>query len=209
MRLHHFVQGELKVNSYILWDEESSEAVCLDPGEPVQEILAVLDKEKLKLEYILLTHGHCDHILGVSALKAATKAPVLIHAADAAMLTNPSLNLSVLFGMEVTLSADRLLTDGEILCLGAKMLKVEHTPGHSPGSICLTLPGLIFSGDLLFAGSIGRTDLPGGDQGTLRQSLFKLLKYPDETRVFPGHGPETMIGREKIYNPFLQSLVDK
>ncbi|NLW57100.1 MAG: MBL fold metallo-hydrolase [Firmicutes bacterium] len=207
MRLQQFVLGELKVNTYLLWDEETLEAVCLDPGGPVQEIFTELEKEKLNLKYIVLTHGHYDHILGVNALKAATKAPVLIHSADAAMLANPALNLSNLFGTEVTLSADRLLTDGEILCLGAKMIKVEHTPGHSPGSISLTLPGLIFAGDLLFAGSIGRTDLPGGDQETLRHSLSKLLKYPNETRVFPGHGPDTMIGREKLYNPFLQNLV--
>ncbi len=206
MRLQQFVLGDLKVNTYLLWDEETLEALCLDPGAPVQELLAEIEKEKLILKYIVLTHGHYDHILGVDALKTATQAPVLIHAADAEMIANSALNLSFLFGSELSLSADRLLIDGEILCLGAKLIKVEHTPGHSPGSISLTHPGLVFSGDLLFAGSVGRTDLPGGDQETLRHSLIKLLKYPDETKVFPGHGPETIIGREKIYNPFLQNL---
>lgn len=209
MRLQLFVLGEMKVNTYLFWDEETLEAVCLDPGEPVQEILAEMEKDKLNLKYIVLTHGHCDHIMGVKALKAKTKAAVVIHAADAAMLTNPSLNLSTLFGTEVSVQADRLLTDGEIICLGAEMIKVEHTPGHTPGGISLILPGLILAGDLLFAGSIGRTDLPGGEQGALIQSLSKLLQYPDETRVFPGHGQGTMIGREKLYNPYIKNLVVK
>ncbi|HHT04769.1 MAG TPA: MBL fold metallo-hydrolase [Hydrogenispora sp.] len=204
MRLQQFVLGELEVNSYLLWDEETLEAACFDPGGSPQEILAELTQNKLGLKYILLTHGHYDHIGGVNELKANTGALVAIHAADAAMLANPELNLSALFGRQIVVKPDQLLTDGDVLCLGGQMLKINHTPGHTPGGISVSTSGLLFSGDTLFAGSIGRTDLPGGDQATLNCSLQRLVRLPDETRVFPGHGPETTIGREKQLNPFLK-----
>ncbi|NLC54230.1 MAG: MBL fold metallo-hydrolase [Firmicutes bacterium] len=204
MRLQQFVLGELEVNSYLLWDEETLEAVCFDPGGPPQAIVAELTQKKLGLKYILLTHGHYDHIGGVNELKANTNAMVAIHAADAEMLANPDLNLSAVFGRQIVIKPDQLLADGDVLCLGAQMLKINHTPGHTPGGISVATLGLLFSGDTLFAGSIGRTDLPGGDQATLDNSLRRLVQLPDETRVFPGHGPETTIGREKHRNPFLK-----
>ena len=204
MRLQQFVLGELEVNSYLLWDEETLEAACFDPGGPPQEILAELTQKRLKLKYILLTHGHYDHIGGVNELKANTGALVVIHAADADMLANPDLNLSAIFGRQIVVKPDQLLADGDVLCLGSQMLKINHTPGHTPGGISVTSSGLLFSGDTLFAGSIGRTDLPGGDQTILNRSLRRLVQLPDETRVFPGHGPETTIGREKQFNPFLK-----
>ncbi|NLY91405.1 MAG: MBL fold metallo-hydrolase [Firmicutes bacterium] len=209
MKLQQFVLGELGVNTYLLWDEETLETVCLDPGGPPAVILAELAGKNLKLKHILLTHGHYDHIAGVNELKAKTGALVAVHVADANFLTNPALNLSTIFGMEVVVKADQLLNDGDILTLGSKMLTVNHTPGHTPGGITLTAPGLLFTGDTLFAGSVGRTDLPGGDPAALTDSLRKLLTLPGETRVFPGHGPDTLLGREKLDNPFLKQLVGK
>ena len=207
MRLQHFVLGELGVNTYLLWEETTRETVCLDPGGPPAEILPVLTGEKLKLKYILLTHGHYDHIAGVNELKAKTGALVAAHVAEAGLLANPALNLSTMFGTEVVVKADQLLNDGDLLALGPQFLTVTHTPGHTPGSIILTASGLMFSGDTLFAGSVGRTDFPGGDPAALSNSLHKLLALPGETRVFPGHGPATLLSREKEENPFLRQLV--
>ena len=199
MRLQQFTLGDLAVNTYLLWDEETLEAICIDPGESIGEIIKVIREEKLKLNQILLTHGHCDHFLGVSKLRTATKALVLIHSADAAM--------SSFFGKELIIQADTLLEDGDVLCLGSKMLRVIHTPGHTAGGIFLVGPGLIFTGDTIFAGSIGRTDFPGGDQELLSRSLKTLLQFADETRLFPGHGMKTILGKEKYFNPFLKNMV--
>ena len=207
MKLQQFVLGELGVNTYLLWDETTRETVCLDPGGPPAGLLTELAGKNLQLKYILLTHGHFDHIAGVNELKAKTGATVVAHAAEAGLLSNPALNLSTMFGTEVVVNADQLLNDGDLLALGSQFLTVIHTPGHTPGGISLTVPGLLFSGDTLFAGSVGRTDLPGGDPAALTGSLRKLLALPGETRVFPGHGPATLLGREKQANPFLQQLV--
>lgn len=204
MKLHRFILGDLAVNSYLFWEEESKEAICIDPGGPLTEILSQLNEERLKLVNIILTHGHADHILGVAELKAKTGAPVSIHAGDAAMLANPVINLSHLFGWNIVIKPDRLLAEGDTICVGTSLVSVLHTPGHTPGGICLLTQGIAFTGDTLFAGSIGRTDLPGGDQETLLYSVSKLLSLADDTRVFPGHGPESTIGRERDTNPFLR-----
>jgi len=209
MKLQQFILGELSVNTYLLWDEETLETVCLDPGGPSQEILAELTGKNLKLKYILLTHGHYDHIAGVNELKEKTGASVAVHVADAEFLTNPALNLSTMFGAKIVVKADRLLNDGDILCLGPKMLTINHSPGHTPGGIVVTTSALLFSGDTLFARSVGRTDLPGGDPIALNNSLRKLLNLPEEIRIFPGHGPDTLLGREKQSNPFLKQLAGK
>jgi glyoxylase-like metal-dependent hydrolase (beta-lactamase superfamily II) len=207
MRLQQFILGEMQVNTYLLWDEETLEAACLDPGGPPEELLTEIKDKKLKLKYIILTHGHYDHIGGVNTLQENTGALVAVHTTDAALLTNPALNLSSLFGQKVIVKADQLLSDGEVLCLGANMLKTYHTPGHTQGSMVIHGSGILFSGDTLFAGSVGRTDLPTGNQSTLNRSLRKLLQFHDGTRVFPGHGPDTNLGQEKRNNPFLQPLV--
>jgi glyoxylase-like metal-dependent hydrolase (beta-lactamase superfamily II) len=130
MKLQQFILGELKVNTYLLSDEETRETVCLDPGGPPQEILAELASHNLKLKYILLTHGHYDHIAGVNELKATTDAVVAVHVSDADWLANPALNLSTLFGTEIVVKADQLLNDGDILCLGSNMLTIHHTGRH-------------------------------------------------------------------------------
>jgi glyoxylase-like metal-dependent hydrolase (beta-lactamase superfamily II) len=204
MRLQRFTLGEVMVNTYLFWEEGTREAIVIDPGRPVEPILSALKENNLKLVGIILTHGHYDHILGVSDLKSKINAPVYAHSGDAAMLANPVLNLSQLFAEEIILKPDRLLAEGDAINVGSFMLTVRHTPGHTPGGICLFGEDLLFSGDTLFARSIGRTDLPGGDQGTLLHSVRSLLSLSDQTRVFPGHGPETRIGIERAVNPFLQ-----
>jgi|SRR5690554_122944 len=204
MRLQRFILGELMVNTYLFWEESTKEAIVIDPGSPVEEVIAVIQKERLNPVGIVLTHGHYDHITGVSQLKAHTGAPVYVHSGDATVLGNPMLNLSQVFGDEIVFRPDRLLIEGDALCVGDVMLTVRHTPGHTQGGICLLGEGFVFSGDTLFAGSIGRTDLPGGDQVTLLHSVRSLMSLADQTKVFPGHGQETSIGRERAVNPFLQ-----
>lgn len=207
MRLQRFTLGELKVNTYLFWEESTKEAIVIDPGKPIDQICSALFENNLKLVGIILTHGHYDHIIGVSELKSKIGAPVYAHSGDAAMLANPMLNLSQLFAGEIILKPDRLLSEGDALCVGNFILTVRHTPGHTPGGICLLGDDLLFSGDTLFAGSIGRTDLPGGDEKALLHSVRCLLSVSDQTRVFPGHGPETRMGIERAVNPFLQDIL--
>ena len=160
----------------------------------------------MKLRYIVNTHGHMDHIEGNKDLQAATGAPILIHREDAGMLTSPAQNLSLFVGSDfVSPPPGRLLDEGDVIAWGRESLQVLHTPGHTPGSISLAGGGVVFSGDTLFARSVGRTDFPGGSMTKLLLSLReKLLDLPPETRVLPGHGPETTIGVEKNNNPFLR-----
>jgi glyoxylase-like metal-dependent hydrolase (beta-lactamase superfamily II) len=176
--------------------------VVIDPGDEDDRILFEL--EGMKVKFIINTHGHFDHVAGNKRLKEATKAPVLIHFLDAPMLTTLSSDASM-FGISVENSppADQMLKDGDTISFGAVNLEVLHTPGHSPGGIALYADGNLFVGDTLFAGSIGRSDLPGGNYNTLISSIKnKLYVFDDDVRVFPGHGPETTIGLEKKNNPF-------
>lgn len=200
-----FPVGMLGANCYLLGDKESREALVVDPGGDVPRILQELNKQGLKLKYIINTHGHYDHVAGNDQLREATGAEVLIHSLDAEMLTSSRGNLSLLMGFNLALKpADRTLAEGDILRLGEIELKVLHTPGHTPGGICLQGAGFVIVGDTLFAGSIGRTDFPGGSYTQLLQSIRnRLLTLPDETEVYCGHGPQTTIGEEKVSNPFL------
>jgi glyoxylase-like metal-dependent hydrolase (beta-lactamase superfamily II) len=198
--------GLLEVNCYILGDEETKEAVVIDPGGDEQEILDSLKYHNLTLKLIIDTHGHFDHVDANQPLKEATGAQIAIHAADAQMLSKPSMEALFFTGNRLrTSEADILLKEGDVLTFGSYRLKVLHTPGHTPGGISLVLEGhpLVYVGDTLFAGSIGRTDFPGGDFNTLingvRQKIFPL---GDHFTVYPGHGPATTIGQERKYNPF-------
>ncbi len=201
------VVGPLQVNCYILGCEKTRKAIVIDAGGDVDKILNVLEKNNLELKYILCTHSHFDHIAGNKELKDATKAEIIIHSAEADSITNIS-NSAMLFGLNIQNSppADILIEDGDIIQVGDEItLETLYTPGHSAGSCSFLLQGMpvVFVGDTLFAGSIGRTDLPGGDYNTLISSVRnKLFVLPDETKAFPGHGPETTIGYEKKYNPF-------
>ena len=190
-------------NTYLVWDEFSKEAMIIDPADKSQTLLDAV--KGLNLKYIVNTHGHGDHIGGNKFLKENTQAKLAIHELDASMLNDPNQNLSTHWGAQlVSASADIKLKDGDSLQLGNKKIAVIHTPGHSRGGICLLVEDLLFCGDTLFAGSIGRTDLPGGDYATLINAIkTKLLILNGNTKVFPGHGPDTTIEDEKIGNPFV------
>jgi glyoxylase-like metal-dependent hydrolase (beta-lactamase superfamily II) len=197
------VVGPIQANCFIAGCEQTREAVVIDPGDEARRILSALQKQALQLKYIINTHGHFDHVGANKALKDLTGAPVLIHEGDAPMLAHLSASAGV-WGMRAQDSpADRLLKDGDRVTFGQITLEVIHTPGHSPGGISLYTPKVLFVGDTLFAGSIGRTDFPGGDYDLLisvvRNRLFVL---GDDVKVFPGHGPATTIGNEKKFNPF-------
>ena len=193
----------LGTNTYLVWDEFSKEAMIIDPADKSQTLLDAV--KGLNLKYIVNTHGHGDHIGGNKFLKENTQAKLAIHELDASMLNDPNQNLSTHWGAQlVSASADIKLKDGDSLQLGNKKIAVIHTPGHSRGGICLLVEDLLFCGDTLFAGSIGRTDLPGGDYATLINAIkTKLLILNGNTKVFPGHGPDTTIEDEKIGNPFV------
>ena len=196
--------GPIMANCFIVGCEKTREAAVIDPGDDTDKILMTLAGLKLKVKYIINTHGHFDHVGGNKRMKDATGADILIHSLDAQMLDYISQSASA-WGMNAEDSPppDRMLKDGDEVKFGNITLKVIHTPGHSPGGISLYSDGFVFVGDTLFAGSIGRTDFPGGDFETLLSSIRKkLFVLGDDVRVFSGHGPETTIGAEKKYNPF-------
>lgn len=197
--------GPFGTNCYLVWDQASGEGMLLDPAGRPQRIEEILQGFAGKLKYVVLTHGHADHVAGLGTVKAKTGAPILMHADDAPMLQDNDDVVARYVGIEKALPLpDQLLRGGEQLQLGDLQFTVLHTPGHTPGGICLFGNGVLFSGDTLFAGSIGRYDLPGGDLATLRRSLANLMQLPEATVVYPGHGPETTIAEEKASNRFLK-----
>jgi hydroxyacylglutathione hydrolase len=208
MILETFPVGPLHCNCTILGDEVTHEAMVVDPGDNIPEILSRLRKHGLTLRQIVVTHAHIDHVGGAAQLRKLTGAPVLMNQQDLALLGMMEMQAGWL-GVPTPEVAppDASAEDGLAIGLAALPAEVIHTPGHTPGSICLLFPAqhLLLAGDTLFAGSIGRTDLPGGDGHQILRSLRdRLLVLPDATRVVPGHGPETTIGVERHSNPFLQ-----
>ncbi len=205
MLLIRLIVGPLQVNCFILADEKTKEAVVIDPGDDARDILKVIQDKGLRVKYIINTHAHFDHVGANKAVKDATGADLLLHEADAPVLDTVSRQARS-FGMSPVLSPppDRLLKHGDSIVAGEVSLTVLHTPGHTPGGISLLEEGMVFTGDALFAGSIGRTDFPGGDLRTLLRSIKEnLMTLPDDTKVFSGHGPASTIGDEKRENPFL------
>jgi hydroxyacylglutathione hydrolase len=198
--------GPIMANSFILGCENTKEAVVIDPGDDADRILMELAKLELKVKYLINTHGHFDHVGANKRMKEVTAAEIAIHPEDEHMLQELSRS-ATMFGLSAENSppADILLNDGDTVKFGELTLKIIHTPGHSEGGICLHTDGHLFAGDTLFSGSIGRTDLPGGDYDTLISSIKgKLLGFDEATVVYTGHGPETTIGNEKRMNPFLR-----
>lgn len=210
MILETFPVGMLQCNCTILGDETSGEAMVIDPGDNVQAILSRLAAHKLTLKQIVITHAHIDHVGGALQLKRATGAPILLNKNDLPLLQLMDVQAGWL-GVQPPEVAppDESAEHGMKLGIAGHPAEVIHTPGHTPGSICLYFQPdhLLLAGDTLFAGSIGRTDLPGGDGKQILQSIHdRLLVLPDDLRVIPGHGPQTTLGEERQTNPFLVSL---
>lgn len=206
MEYRRFAMGALWTNAYLLWDAEGV-AVLVDPGGDPSEALGFAEEKGLEIEWILLTHGHGDHIGGLDEARIRSRKGVAIHHADAPMLTSPEENLSRWMGSPVKSgAADKVLEDGETFWVGSMEVRVIHTPGHTAGSSCFLFregaTELLVSGDTLFTRSVGRTDLPGGSEKELKSSLVKLAALADTLPVLPGHGPETSLGREKKENPY-------
>ncbi len=203
-KIHTLVVGRLQTNCYIL--ESDSTALVIDPGDEPERILRFLSDLKVKPNQIIATHTHFDHVLGVDKIRTTLKIPFLIHRGDLSMLESMQSRVHEFMGLSVPPPprVDRFLADGESISVGQHTVRVLHTPGHSPGSISLASQGYVITGDALFSQSIGRTDLPGGDFDTLIRSITdRLFSLDDDTTVYPGHGPETSIGDEKLTNPFV------
>jgi hydroxyacylglutathione hydrolase len=203
-----FPVGPLQCNCSVIGDEKTHEAMVIDPGDQIEGILEILRQEKLTLKQIVITHAHIDHVGGAMKLKAATGAPILMNQNDHALLKMLDIQAAWV-GMRPpgNVQVDEAIGQGRVLKIGEISSNVIHTPGHTEGSICVYFPEekKLIAGDTLFAGGIGRTDLPGGSMDKIMRSLHnQVLALPDETEVVPGHGPSTTIGEERETNPFLQ-----
>ena len=209
MNVVQIPNGMFAENCYLLIDEASRSCAIVDPGEEAGLILHKVKAAGATPVGIWLTHAHLDHVLGVPEVAAATGVPIWMHPADRP-LYDAVPQQAAWFGLPAPPplpAPDRPLAHGDVLMLGQERVQVRHAPGHSPGSVCFVVPGIAIGGDVLFAGSIGRTDLPGGDLDTLMGSIEReLLTLPDDTILYSGHGPETTIGRERRSNPFLTGV---
>jgi len=209
MILQALAVGQLKTNCYLVGCPHTHEALVIDPGGDAEDILSAVRELGVQVRRIALTHFHFDHVLAVEPVRSATGASLLIHKDDAQHLTNPpALFRFFVPGTPRGLVADRTLQDGDTLAVGELTVKVLHTPGHSPGGISLWMPaeGVVFCGDTLFRDGLGRTDFPGSSYEMLVESIHnKLFTLPDETMVYPGHGPPTTIGYERRNSPWLDS----
>jgi len=209
MKIKTFNSNDMRQNIYLYYDEATREGVIIDAGcnaKDIKALLAVISENNITIKAILLTHGHYDHIIALDEIKNLTHAVVYSHEAERPLLEDPALNLSVKIGKAIAVTPCKLLKDGDVFPLGNTALTVLHTPGHTQGGACYydEKHGNLFAGDVLFMGSVGRSDLPQGDTATLLDSIrSKLLTLPEDTKVFPGHGMATTIGREKVSNPFL------
>ena len=208
-QLQRAVVGPIATNVLFLINTESKEILVVDPGAEGERLIQYIKGQGYSLKAVLLTHGHEDHILAAQALKDAFACPILAHEAETALLADPKMNCSLMVGTPCSVSPDRLLREGEEVTLAGMTFRVLHTPGHTAGSCCYYFPAyeLLISGDTLFHGSYGRTDLPTGNDGQMLSSIRRLLKeLPEETLVWPGHMDRTFIAFEKRYNPLAELI---
>ncbi len=205
MILETLTVGPLQANCYVVGCEQTKNGFVVDPGGDADRILDAIDRLELQIEYIFNTHEHVDHIAANRALKEATGATLVIHEAGRDEVEQPHPFWSSMVGGVEPSQPDETMAEDDAWEVGTLTVRVVHTPGHSPGGVCLAVNGALFTGDTLFAGSIGRTDLPGGDMETLQRSLQRLVdEFDDDTKVYPGHRGPSTIGTEREENPFLQ-----
>jgi hydroxyacylglutathione hydrolase len=202
MIIKNLVVGHLESNCFVIADERTKEAILIDPGDEPDRILDLLTKNNLKLKYIVCTHAHFDHVGAIPELKTETGARIVIHYDELDIYKHTREQAAILWGfaLEPLPEPDMLVSEGDELEVGGLKFRILHTPGHSPGSICLYGEGIVITGDTLFAGTVGRTDLFGGNVQKLQSSFRKLMALADEIRVFPGHGPQSTIGKERTNN---------
>lgn len=211
MDVRTFSLGDLGTNGYLVWEEGQSDCLVVDCGASPEALIRTIRQNRWNPVNLILTHGHFDHLAGVEDFRREfPQTQVWIHSLEGAFLTDPDQNLSGYWSKPVICGkADGFLEDGGTISLGKKQFKIIHTPGHSPGSVVFYQEeeGLLFAGDLIFKDSIGRSDFPHSDPGLLMESLKKVLRsIPGDTRIYPGHGPSTTLGREKKHNPYLVEL---
>lgn len=209
MKIKRFEVGPLFVNSYVVYDEKTKVGIIIDPGDEPDLILDFVKEEDLNIKYIICTHGHFDHIGAVKEIKEETGADVILHREDIEIYKNSPQVAMQFFGIEIEPQPepDKFIENEETIKIFDKEIKFIHTPGHSPGSMCIYIENHLFTGDTLFAGSVGRTDLIGGSMDKLLNSLKKIAKLPMNTEVLPGHGPKTELQTEIKTNPFYHDIV--
>ena len=207
MLIERFSVGPLDTNAYVIADEETKHAAIIDPGDEPDRILDFVREKGLKVDIIMCTHGHFDHIGAVGDIKKETGAKLVIHNADMDTYSAAKDQAALWgYGVEDLPQPDGFVDEADEVQVGNVKLKVLHTPGHSPGGICLYGEGVLITGDTIFQGSVGRTDFPGGSIEMLKKSFKRLIDFPENTEVYPGHGPETTIGRERKMNFFVHEL---
>ena len=207
MKVKSIIVGPIKSNCYIVYDEKSSDAIVIDPGDEAGKIMREIDEDHLKVHYIVCTHGHFDHIGAVAEVKKETGAKVAINKKDIEIYKHAG-ELAASWGLHIVEppEPDLLVEDGDEIVVGSLQFKVFITPGHSPGGICLYGQGVLFTGDTIFAGSVGRTDLYGGDMEELKKSFVRLISFPSDTEILPGHGSSSTIKEEKATNFFVRRI---
>ncbi|MCL6549044.1 MAG: MBL fold metallo-hydrolase [Alicyclobacillus sp.] len=211
MRLERFVVSAIGSNCYVLAEDPAvgNDAVIIDPGDVrLEEVFAYIEANQLQVRAVWATHAHFDHVLGVDVVRNRYHVPAWVHAADLPVWQDVHRAAQQWLGLQAEPLAppDRLWQDGDVVRIGSETFTIWHTPGHSPGSVCLVNPAIAFTGDTLFAGTIGRTDLPLSDPDAMRRSLLRVRDLPDSATLYPGHGQETTITRELHANPFLQDV---
>jgi len=209
MFLKQFEVGRMAVFAYLLGSDSKGEGLVIDPADDIDGILAIAERQKITIRYILNTHAHVDHIMGNEEMKKKTQARIIIHEEDAPLLARTPRSMLAMFGGRPSPPADLTVKDGDLIQVGDLTLKVLHTPGHSSGGMCLQGEHEVFTGDTLFVGGVGRTDLPGGSRALMLHSIqTKLLTLPDETIVYPGHNygpvPTSTIKNERLHNPYIK-----